>query len=643
MNRDFEIAALAEAMERGWGVKARSVVQLGGHAHSINFRVDADDVGTFAAKCLPAAKSASLTRLLAHTESARSHLSTTRLFGGRTLDFGGWKVLALKWIGGERRYPDELSDDEMDAFLSAHSEFLSGLVDDGEVLPIRDGLALKRGLLERLKGGNAPGIVRELKLMDDKALTLPPEKTRIIHGDLHWENFRFSDGAVSGFLDVEELRFGTPAEDFVRYVVCRAEHLRWHDFGGARRLLKAFAELVRRADSLSRGEWLFAIDGYLLRKLDKKISSRRVPLSVRLNLAFRFGFYRRLREVVYALKPAGRGDARTVVKVFGGTVRRFMGGADVDWGGRYRFTCDPACQDYDWLCVYDEIPKDWPELEHGRVRLRCPASHTMLLTQEPVSVKFYNSAYTRQFAVLLTNRPREAERHPGYVKGAGYMVWYTGRSFVEERGREVPEKTKGLSAVCSAKRMRHTEHANRFRLLELAQREIPGFDWFGKGVRPLKSKSDALDGYKYHVAFENHVGEGHWTEKVADALVCGCLPFYAGDPKLGDVLPEDCFVRIPVDDPAEAVAAMRRAMEGGEWERRRRAMAEARRLLFEKYNLFAQVAAAIESAPSSEVSQVVGGCVVSRRRTRLVPSAAFADVFHHIRRLLARKRKGSMP
>ncbi len=649
MKADFGIGELKSALESGYGVAVAALERLPGHAHSINFKVATEDGAAFAAKCFPAAHVSMFERLLAHTAPSENPLAVTRLFDGRILEFGSWRIAALKWIPGGRKYPDELTDAEADEFLSAYGAFAAGLKDDGFIMPVRDGLALKRKLIERLKGGNAPAIVRELKLMPDDTLSLAPEARRIIHGDLHWENFRFEGGRVSGFLDLEALRFGTPAEDFVRYIVCRAEHLRWYDLGGRRRLLDAFRMFLART-SLTRAEWLFAIDGYLLRKLDKKIKARRVPLATRINLGARFGFYRELRDEVYRAMPHVRTDDRTVVKILGGTVKRFMGGRVFDWGGRFRFVCDPACRDYDWLCVYDELPNAYPGVVRGRMRVECPRGRTILATQEPVSVKFYNKAYTRQFGVLLTNRPPEAEGHPGYVKGEGYMVWYTGRSFAGERAHEVPEKTKVLSAVYSAKRMAHTRHADRYRFLELLRREVSGFDWFGKGVKPIEEKSDALDGYKYTIAFENHIGAGHWTEKLSDALVAGCLPFYAGDPEVGRILPPDCFIPIPADDPDAALAIVKKAIAEGEYGRRRDAIMKARELLMTKYNLFAQIEKACEWKMENVKCKMENGewgmdepscCICTRRHTRLYPSAAVADLTHHIKRLLKRSPGGT--
>ena len=42
-------------------------------------------------------------------------------------------------------------------------------------------------------------------------------------------------------------------------------------------------------------------------------------------------------------------------------------------GGSYKFVYDPACEDYDWLVVFDEMPTDCEAL-------RCPKERTILCT-----------------------------------------------------------------------------------------------------------------------------------------------------------------------------------------------------------------------------------------------------------------------
>ena len=292
------------------------------------------------------------------------------------------------------------------------------------------------------------------------------------------------------------------------------------------------------------------------------------------------------------------------------------------------FTTDPDCRDYDWLAVYDELHKD-------REVLECPRERTILLTAEPTSIKGYSRAYTRQFGHLLTNRPFEAERHPRYHLGRGYYFWFVGRDYRECcRPVSVP-KDRLVSACISAKQMRHTRHRDRFELMTALAKSVPGLDWFGRGVRPFGRKSEVLDPYKYHVAVENHIAPHHWSEKLADAFLCECLPFYAGDPLLPEVFPEESFIPIPIDDPPEAARIIRAAMAEGAYEKRRGAVLEAKRLVLEKYNFWAQIVELIESAGPADGSAGDGRSVVYDRHLlrRRSLAAALEDLWLHLRKL----------
>lgn len=307
--------------------------------------------------------------------------------------------------------------------------------------------------------------------------------------------------------------------------------------------------------------------------------------------------------------------------------------------GEYIFTGDTSCRDYDWLVVYDEFPRraEFSEIRHGRFLLSCPRERTILVTGEPTSVKFYNSVYTRQFGHLLTNRPYEAEKHPHYHFGRGYYLWYVGRDYPHIRSFVAPEKTKTISAVYSTKNMRHTLHHARNVLLDYLMENVTGLDRFGKGVRPISFKYEALDTYKYHIAVENHIGPGHWSEKIADPILCECLPFYAGDPTLGDVIPEDAFIPIPIDDPPRASHIINSAIESNEYEKRLPAIRKARELLMQKYNFRNQVIELIEAEKSFcsiPFDASKKEFLVTRKHTRLTIKGAASDFFHHCKRFL---------
>ena len=281
------------------------------------------------------------------------------------------------------------------------------------------------------------------------------------------------------------------------------------------------------------------------------------------------------------------------------------GGVPYEHRPGYFFTRDCSCSDYDWLVVFEDLAEARiGTLVNGYEPLRCPRERTIFCTWEPTSVKDYSRTFTRQFGHLLTNRPPEAERHPHYHLGRGYFFWFNDRDHAENSSAVIPPKTKCISAVCSAKQMKHTRHADRYALMQTLAREIGGFDWYGRGVRSFGKKYEVMDPYKYHVAVENHIAPHHWTEKLADALLCECLPFYAGDPAIGEILPPDCLIPIPIDDPREAVRIVKAAIAAGEYEKRREAILEAKRRILDKYNFWDQVIAVIEASRDQAVTPV---------------------------------------
>ena len=325
----------------------------------------------------------------------------------------------------------------------------------------------------------------------------------------------------------------------------------------------------------------------------------------------------------------------TKIKVLGN--RSEVGLPPFEYKPGWIFDNDPSCTDYDWLLVYDELPSSARGTYNGAYEpLSSPRERTILATWEPVSIKSYSKSYTRQFGHLLSNRPPEAEAHPHYHLGRGYFYWFNGRKVPAAAALPVPEKTKEISAVCSSKAMRHTRHNDRLELMKLIASEIPGFDWFGRGVRAFGKKYEVMDPYRYHVAVENHIGVHHWTEKLADAFLCECLPFYAGDPAITECFPRESLIPIPLDDAHEAVHIIREAIANDEYAKRREAVLEAKRRVLETYNFWAQTIALIESEENQAVTPpdpVHPVRLYSRRALRLRrPVALWEDLTSHLKR-----------
>ncbi len=280
------------------------------------------------------------------------------------------------------------------------------------------------------------------------------------------------------------------------------------------------------------------------------------------------------------------------VKVISGW-RRLEGGGFlpnyVEWDDVV-FTAESDCRDYDWALVYDDFPRaNMGSIKDELEKLACPQENTILVTCEPPTIKLYTRPYVSQFGyVISTHLPRYLT-HPRRVNAPGSLLWCAQCPMDVVLPMPYFEKPKLFSTVCSAKQQGHTMHRIRYEAVKYLSEHLPEMDWYGYGVRDLPLKYNALAPYRYHLSAENYVGDYHWTDKISDPLLFGCLTFYAGDPKLSEVFPEESFIPIPLGDKETTLAIVREAIRNNEYEKRLPAIQEARRLLVQKYNLYAQV------------------------------------------------------
>lgn len=275
-------------------------------------------------------------------------------------------------------------------------------------------------------------------------------------------------------------------------------------------------------------------------------------------------------------------------------LRQFPGGNPV-WND-CRFSFDPEARDYDWLMVYDDLPTHEGERFSRRVeQLACPRENTLLVTCEPSSVKHYGAPFLKQFGHILTGHEPWVITHPGAIFSQPGLRWYYGlsktsvRTYDEMAANPPAAKSRDIATVCSSKQQKHTLHHARYTFVQDLKTHLPELDIFGHGVRFIADKAEALDPYRYHLAIENHVSRHHWTEKLSDSFLGLTLPFYHGCPNAADYFPPESFIPINLDDPAVTAATIRRAIADNEYEKRLPFIREARRLVLEKYNLFAVV------------------------------------------------------
>jgi len=311
-----------------------------------------------------------------------------------------------------------------------------------------------------------------------------------------------------------------------------------------------------------------------------------------------------------------------------------------DWG-RCHFIFDPLERNYDWLVVYDDLPAKQGEPGAQRNEdLSCPHEHTLLTTSEPSTIKLYGNDYTAQFGHVLTSQAEWALPHKGRIFYQAGLRWFYGLGskgqipFDEMVAHPPTNKTADLAMVFSPKRNWHTLHQRRFNFMRYLMQHLPEMMVYGRGVRPLDDKAEALDAYRYSIAIENYIGPHHWTEKLADAFLGHTLPFYAGCTNAADYFPAKSFIPIDIHDPEGAVRIIRQAIADHEYEKRLPAIQEARRRVLFEHNFFALVSRLIEERHTPAPAGSDHGVIYSRHALRAQsPLSGLRDVYGKARAL----------
>ena len=88
------------------------------------------------------------------------------------------------------------------------------------------------------------------------------------------------------------------------------------------------------------------------------------------------------------------------------------------------------------------------------------------------------------------------------------------------------------------------------------------------GMIPDDNKFNVYSNYKYCFSAENNSIRNYATEKIWEPILCESLCFYWGCPNLEDYIDSRAFVRLPLEDPAAALAIMQQAVTEDWWSQR---------------------------------------------------------------------------
>jgi len=310
------------------------------------------------------------------------------------------------------------------------------------------------------------------------------------------------------------------------------------------------------------------------------------------------------------------------------------------------FNFDPDCREYDWLVVYEDLPrKNTERFPVNEEVLSCPRENTLFLTMEPSTIKTYGRHYTAQYEYVITSQEEWALPHRNRIQLPPNLPWFYGLNSKEMftydmiAAVENPDKSKLISTICSAKKQKNTVHYQRYHFTHELKKLLPELEIFGRGVREIDDKAESLDEYKYHIVIENFIGKNHFSEKLSDAFLGYTLPFYYGCPNADDYFMPESFINIDIYDLEGSLKIITDAIKNDEFSKRLPFIRESRRRVLDEYNIFAVVSREINKRHKHHVKPSTPFILRSRRALRKKhPHIAVLDILGKFKNKLSIKR-----
>lgn len=250
----------------------------------------------------------------------------------------------------------------------------------------------------------------------------------------------------------------------------------------------------------------------------------------------------------------------------------------------------------DYLLILNHPPED--------ITVTCPPQHIWAIMQEPPN-EYYKNMHWGDVWYHRVYTQREDLLGKRYIHSQPALPWHVNKDYDYLKRCGVPIKDHRLSCVTSD--IAYFEgHRARLRFLDKLRQHLE-FDLFGRGFSPVQDKWDALASYRYSLAIENFRNSYYWSEKLADCFLAWTMPIYYGCTNIAKYFPSEAMVSIDPDDPT-AIERIKETISSDLYHRNLDAIAYARELVLDRYQLFPFIVQQIrdyESSPPSNTSDPV--------------------------------------
>lgn len=240
---------------------------------------------------------------------------------------------------------------------------------------------------------------------------------------------------------------------------------------------------------------------------------------------------------------------------------------------------------------------------------RCLKENTILITGEPPSVKNYNRPFVKQFGAVISCEKGNIN-HVKLICSQQALPWMAGLKFITETKqwdinnyKDYNDLTLGLEnvrndkiAVITSNKKLTKGHKDRLKFIDELKKTLGDkFDIYGEGFEPVADKLEVIRQYKYMLVIENSNYNNYWTEKLSDTFLGEAYPIYYGCPNIYDYFSADSLSVIDIYNPEDSIAQIVRIMNGQKYAMALNHVQDAKKLVLNKYNVFALIKSLIDS------------------------------------------------
>lgn len=292
------------------------------------------------------------------------------------------------------------------------------------------------------------------------------------------------------------------------------------------------------------------------------------------------------------------------------------------WNG-IQFSVE-SIESCDYAIVLNRVPEE--------TQVYCPPQQVWSVMQEPPNERFKlrHRGSVSNYRVYTQDSELRGQR---YLLSHGAISWHVNKSYDYLASCNVPEKEQKLSWVTSNKTV-FQGHRDRMCLLERIRGKIE-CDLYGYGFNPIADKWDGLAPYRYSIAVENFQNPYYWSEKLADCFLAWTMPIYFGCSRIEEYFPAEAMIRMDIDDPM-VVEKVEEVLSNDIWHRNLDAIAEARKLVLERYQLFPFIAQEIADYERDRGSNAPARKTIILTRNLISPSITERDYWRMVGRQISR-------